>query len=112
MRSTRAGRTSRPRSATRPSWRRPNWPAARPSARQAIVRPSMPEREPEVAPERKARPSLWEQVQADLANLEALEAKLNRDAAEARAQAEAEALEAAAELAAKAPADSGRPGQA
>jgi len=64
------------------------------------------EREPKTAPERKVRPSLWEQVQADLANLEALEAKLNRDVAEARAQAEAEALEAAAELAAKAPADS------
>ena len=71
-----------------------------------------PEREPEVAPERKARPSLWEQVQADLANLEALEAKLNRDVAEARAQAEAEALEAAAELAAEAPADSVPQGQA
>ena len=39
-----------------------------------------PKREPEVAPNREARPSLWEQVQADLANLEALEAKLNRDA--------------------------------
>ena len=51
-----------------------------------------------MAPERKVQASLWEQVQADLANLEALEAKLNRDVAEARAQAEAEALQAAAEL--------------